>query len=275
MQMQAIEFTAILCADILFLAMSYAIFFNLMDMGKYLRSLGLAFPVISILCSVYLVMTDPFTGILLGLFGVAIFALNYIMTSQIHRYEKSDELQVIHAYPGEFSFSKKTYSSLTTSVFATAVLPTSIAQTSNILFVKGEKDPIVMTQITLMDENAEYKLLCRHIQNEGEQPYWHCYKVDVIYRPFSIKRILFRLFAFFTLVIGAISFSVQGGVSIAGLVMNPEQFEYISNLFGGAAGTGIFYSSKQIFKYSKIGYFIFSTLYYISLVCFIISLIGI
>ena len=267
MQTQAILFTAIFSILLASLIMSYAIFYNALDLGRYFRSLGIVMPLISVLCSVYI------ADIILGVFSLSSLILNYVMISKINRCKKEGNLKLIHAYPGKFKFQAKQYINNTPPLMA-AVVPPIITQTNNVLFVEGETDPIVMPQSTLMEADAEYEMLCCHMQKENDSPYWHCFEVDVIHRKFSAKRILVRLFAIIVAITGIVSFAIQGGVNIAGLSINPDMYNYITSWFGGAIGSGIFYGSKQIFKSNKFVHAIFSILFYIALVFFILSLIG-
>lgn len=273
MQTQAILFTAILSILLASLIMSFAIFYNALDLGRYFRSLGIVMPLISVLCSAYIAISDPSVGILLGVFGLSSLILNYVMISKINRCKKEGNLKLIHAYPGKFKFQDKQYINNTPPLMA-AVVPPIITQTNIGLFVEGETDPIVMPQSTLMEADAEYEMLCCHMQKENDSPYWHCFEVDAIHRKFSAKRILVRLFALIVAITGIVSFAIQGGVNIAGLSINPDMYNYITSLFGGAIGSGIFYGSKQIFKSNKFVHAIFSILFYITLFCFILSLIG-
>lgn len=268
-----IEYTIILFLAMFFTVISYAIYYNIADSGKYMRTIGIPLSIISVLFNVLLVTYDFLAGVILLVFASAVLALIVAQNNAIRKKEQEGLIKTIHLIPGNFNFVEKQYTSLIKYSFLFLYPTTNVEENSTVISVKGENDPIMMLMPISLDKKGEYELRCLHVQKEGDKPYWYCTEARVIRRPFSLKRAVSRLFGFFVLLAGLISVSVQAGVNVMGLQIDPYTFEYIEQFFGCACGIGIFYAGKKIFRQSIIGRTFFTILFYICVACFVLCLI--
>lgn len=272
MQFLQILYIAFIFWALFFTSMSYAIYLNIANLGKYLRTSGFLISTLSVIFSLLTAAIDMPSGLLTGMFSLMGFVVIAAHLSGMKKGMKNGTIKAIRLYPGKFQFIPKDYGPVMHPLVTSFILTSDIAKVSTIIVTDDEKDPILVPQFTPMENDAEYELMCRHTQKEDGKSYWLCSQMSVLKRPFSIKRMLFQIFAYFVMAIGIFSVSVQGGVNVMGLSMDPQLYNYISGFFGGAVGIGLGYAGRNIYCTMPVGRVLCALLYYVSLALFILHL---
>lgn len=267
---QQILFIILCFLSVLAMALGYAMYFNIADMGKHLRSLGIPVSVFSIICAgLLMVMIDLVGGALLVAFGFGSLCINAMQICILKKAARENNLNNIHLYPEEFEVKGKEFNPY--DFFENCK---NIRKHSTIIQDKKEADLIMIPKSVLLDKKGEYKLLCSHIQNEGETPYWLCHEIQIIHRPFSLGRTVFRLCGFYLLISSILSFSIIGAINITGFQIDQASYEFISNQFGCGVGIGLFYAGTKIFQNQKFEKTLSTIFLYICIAAYIITVLS-
>lgn len=260
----------------LFITMSFCILTNVFDLGKYYK---LAVPtafiavVTAILCGIQV----PVVGLAYLIPAGFIFYVVARLQRFLKKESKKGNVKSIALRPGTYTMLDRSYD----YVFRTDPLFFPPEQKDYLGFICCGNDLIKMSQLTWMEKDAEYQLLCnyRGESESGKYHIWNCFAPIVIHRPFSVRRILRRICGAF--IIGYVScvLALTSTVQNAGLYIQPELVSYLNDMMVSLVAVFIFNWCRNTTRMSrgiiKFLYYVFTVLLVILVFCIIINLFSI